>query len=263
MTQPSHSKPFGTKSSRMATTLAIGHTAWNAHIPQLAQRLGSTVPMSRPLSEWHQHDIAAGVAHGYAKRPEVIDSWTGNGWASLVMHVMENYGVPVFSYLFGLDPEVEQTIQLRDGEDIAGAARLAVHGATLEHIPVYPPGYNGVSSKYDSSMAPPLDMGSGLRRMMLFERYMDFVGYIDFFDDMEDEDILECLIRVTSRIPRDKVLSLIGPMLLRADRAGLSLSEVLRMWAATAASEEQVLKFVQDGLPLDYAVLLTEPVVSR
>lgn len=261
----SHSspKPFGTKASRMSAVLSIGHAAWDAHIPQLTQRLGSTGYMSRPLSEWHQHDIAAGVAHGYAKRPEVIDSWTGNGWASLVEHVMTNYGVPVFSYLFGLDPEVEQTIQLRDGEDIAGAARLAVHGATMEHIPVYPPGHNGVSSKYDSSLCPPLDMGSGLRRMMLFERHMDFVGYIDFFDDMPDEEVLECLVRLTSRVPRDKALSLMGPMLLRADREKLSLADVLRMWSVTAASEEQVLQFVRDGMPVDYALLLTEADSSR
>lgn len=260
MTTPN---PPGTKASRMSAALTIGHAAWKAHIPQLSQRLGAVGYSVRPLSEWHQHDIAAGVAHGYAKRPEVIDTWEGNGWASLVEHVMKSFGVPVFSHLFGLDPEVEQTIQLRDGEDVAGAARLAVHGATLEHIPVYPPGYNGVSSKYDSSMAPPLDMGTGLRRMMLFERYMDFVGYIDFFDGMTDEDILGCLIHITSRVPRDKALALIGPMLLRADREKLSLAEVLRMWAATAASEEQVLEFVRDGIPVDYALLLTESAASR
>lgn len=249
--------PPGTKASRLAANMAISQEVWAEKLPNFADRLAATENQWAALSEWHQHDVVAAVAHGYKQRPEVLDTWNGQGFDSLVRHVMDHYGVPVFSFLFGLDAEVEQLVQLRDYEDIAGAARLAVHGASVKDIPQYSIVGYGNSSKYDSSNTPPLNMRQGLRRAMKFERYSGFLEYLDFFE-MDDDIILEHLAALCARMPQPRVLTLMGPLLLHAEREGLHLGECLRMWAQTGASPERVRMFVRDGVPVDYALLLTE-----
>lgn len=253
--------PPGTKASRLFADMSINQEVWEEHLPQFATRLVATMVASQALPVWNQHDIARATAQGYKLRPEVLDSWTGQGFREFIIHVMTNYGIPVFSYVFGLDPELEQRIQLNSPEHIAGAARLAVLGAVASDVPDYGPGH-GHSSKYDSMNAPQLDMKQGLRRLMMFARHQHLVGYLDFFD-LEDETMLQAFVTLESKLAQTRVLTLLGPMLLEAQREGLDLGQCLLMWSGTLASPERVLEFVRGGIPLDYALMLTDGPSTR
>lgn len=248
--------PPGTKASRLFGGLSIPANVWAEYLPQFASRMVPPVPTWQALAEWHQHDIVRGVAHGYEKRPEVLDSWNGQHFQDFIRHVMDGFGVPVFSFVFGLDPELEARLQFRDMEDIAGAARLAVLGASSGDVPEYQEDYRG-SPKYDSSNAPQLDMGQSLRRLMLFERHQPFMGYIDFFG-LEDDAVAEAFTALSAKMTHGQVLSLMGPLMLEAQRQGIDLGECLLMWAATLAPSEKVVEFVRSGIPVDYARLLTD-----
>lgn len=253
--------PPGTKASRMFAELSVSREVWAEHLPQFATRLISPMNAWKALPLWNQHDIARAVAHGYGKNPEVLDSWNGHNFKEFVTHVMQNYGVPVFSHIFALAPEVEARLQLGSMEHIAGAARLAVLGATPEDIPECREGH-GSSAKFDTMSAPQLDMEQNLRRLMMFNRHQHYMGYLDFFD-LEDEVILQALMKLEAPGSQNRTLSLMGPLMLQAQREGLDLGQCLIMWSETLASPTRVLEFVRGGIPLDYALVLTEPPSSR
>lgn len=241
--------------------MTVSMDVWSEHLPQFASRLASPMAYWQPLPLWHQHDIARAVAHGYKANPDVLDSWKGQNFKDFVSYVMQAYGVPVFSYVFGLDPEVESLVLLNKPEHIAGAARLAVLGAKAEDIPETIEGH-GSSAKYWTEHAPQLDMQQSLRRLMMFTRHQHYMGYLDFFD-LDDEVILQALIKLEKPGTQNQTLATMGPLMLKAQQEGLDLGQCLIMWSETLASPERVLEFVRDGIPLDYALMLTEPPSGR
>lgn len=252
--------PPGTKASRLFAELSISQAVWDEHLPQFASRLLSPLAW-RALPVWQEHDVVRAFAHGYEKRPEVLDSWSGNTFKDFIFHVMQNYGVPVFSHIFGLDPEVEAKVLLNKPEHIAGAARLAVLGAVPEDIPACFEGH-GASAKYMTENAPQLDMNQDIRRLMMFTRHQHYMGYIDFFG-LEDEVVLRALDKLEKPGSQNQTLARMGPLMLKAQQEGLDLGQCLIMWSETLASPERVLEFVRDGMPLDYALMLTEPLSGR
>ena len=196
------------------------------------------------------YDIAAGIAHGYAQRPEIIDSWTGSGFQSLVDHAVIVGGFPVAVPLFSLDEEVAGVIGMRSVEDMAGAARLAVKNATLADIPAYSGG-----AKFPAAAAPALRANFTIRKSLLFAAFPQFVPLIELMGDV-DVDVLHTALQRIPGARTGEALGQIAALMVRAEREKLPLAECLRVWSLVPGEPELVLTAVRDGIPDEYLLQL-------
>lgn len=251
--------PPGSKVYRILrefSSLVVSH--FDGKLPDdLAQRIaaGSStgfpyttggVPTS-PLG----YDIAAGIAHGYAQRPEIIDSWTGSGFQSLVDHAVIVGGFPVAVPLFGLDEEVAGAIAMRSIEDMAGAARLAVKNATLADIPAYSGG-----AKFPAAAAPALRANLTIRKSLLFAAFPQFVPLIELMGDVDVDVMHASLQRIRGTRNGEMSLGYIAALMVRAAQEKLPLDECLRVWSLVPGEMELVLTAVRDGIPDEYLLQL-------
>lgn len=195
-------------------------------------------------------DLAAGIIHGYAKRPEVLDTWTGSGFQSIVDHAVTVGGFPVAVPLFGLSEEVARVIGMRSIEDMAGAARLAVKDATLADIPEYASG-----AKFPASAAPALRTNLTIRKSLLFVKFPQFVPLIELMGDVDVDVIYTALQRIPGARGAD-ALGQIAALMVRAEREKLPLAECLRVWSLVPGEPELVLTAVRDGIPDEYLLQL-------
>lgn len=227
-----------------------------------AQRIaaGNTAPMYRtqgmPLNVlgW---DIAAGIVHGYATRPELLDTWTGSGFTSLVDHAATIGGLPVAVPLFGLDPDVAANIGMRSTEDMAGAARLAVKDTKPEDIPAC---FSG-GAKYAGASAPALTASTTVRKALLLSAFPDYVPLIELMGDVDIEVLHQSLARIQSAMWRRAHggLGEVAALMVRAEREKLSLSECLRVWSLIPGQTDLTLDAVRNGVPDDYLLEATAP----
>lgn len=197
------------------------------------------------------YDIAAGIVHGYMKRPEVLDSWTGSGFLSLVDHAAVVGGFPIAVSLFGLDEEVAKHVGMRTIEDMAGAARLAVKNATPADIPTYSGGM-----KFPASAAPELQANLTIRKSLMFASFPQFVPLIELMGDVDVDVMHASLQRIRTTRGGDMSMGYIAALMVRAEQEKLPLAECLRVWSLLPGETELVLTAVRDGIPDEYLLQL-------
>ncbi len=211
--------------------------------------LGSADPAS-PLA-W---DIAAGIVHGYEKRPEILDTWMGTGFADLADHAVNVGGFPIAVPLFGLDAEVAAVVGMRDLHDIAGAARLAVKDSTISDMP---PNLGATGPKYTARSAPPLETNLTIRKSLMFASFPSFIPLIELMGDTDVDELHASLQRVrSSRGTEAATLGYVAALMVRAEREKLSLAEVFRVWSLVQRDADFVIEAVRNGVPDEYLMSL-------
>lgn len=223
----------------------------------LAQRIAQDTGGFYPLPQAERamtigYDLASGIVHGYGKRPEILDSWAGVGFTSLVDHAVVLGGFPVAVPLFGLDEEVAAIVSMRSIGDMAGAARLAVKGAAVRDVPSYEGG-----AKYPASAAPALSASISIRKSLMFAAFPQFVPLIELMGDVDVDVMHAALQRI--RVTRGGLgmdIGEIAALMVRAEREKLPLDECLRVWSLAPGQTNLVLAAVRDGVPDEYLLQL-------
>lgn len=250
--------PPGSKVYRILREFSgISKSHFDGKLPDdLAQRIAAGSSNSLPYTTSGApvsllgFDMAAGIVHGYQKWPEILDTWVGSGFLSLVDHAVTVGGFPVAVPLFGLNEEVARVIGMRSIEDMAGAARLAAKDATPADIPAYSGG-----AKFPASAAPALRTNLTIRKSLMFAAFPQFVPLIELMGDV-DVDVLHTALQ---RIPGARggdALGQIAALMVRAEREKLPLAECLRLWSLAPGETELVLTAARDGIPDEYLLQL-------
>jgi len=195
------------------------------------------------LTQAARYDIGAGLVHGYDTDPALFDAWTGVGMADFVGWLIENRGQPVTCAAFGIDREVANALRARELDELAGVARAAVRGLSVEDLTHY---QRREGQKMPAVAVPPRDFEGNS------EFWFALVGYRELMPialllDMPPKEIAGHF----SKLRRPNMAGL-ASVLVRATRDNLSLESIVAMYCSGLTDYGILRQAVVNGWPEEY-----------
>lgn len=234
--------------------LPIEVSARIIHIPEF----GAYKPRPEAAGD-EMTDISLALANGYAEHPEVFDTWQGTGLGSLVTHASDTYGEDhILHALFGLARGIENIVQVKSFEQVAGAARLALYGAQVDWLP---PMNETSGSKYGAERTPLRNQCGDLQTELLRQTFSWHDALIPMLTDLTTPEKYVLLSGLSG-----VAVGNLGPLvhvLYSAGQEGLPVGRVLQVWKLLGSDDVRlVLDAVRGSIPDEYLLEL-KPVPKR
>lgn len=237
-----HNQP-GSKFARLIADVAVGREHMVGIPLDIVQRL------ERAPGMYHETaliaDIGAGLVHGYDADPELFRGWQGVGMEDFIWYLVEQRGLPAAPAVFGMDAAVVEKMKFQKIVDVAGLARAAVLGVTVQQLAACPV---REGQKVHGARIPQLSWEGSLETWFALERHESMMPIAELFD-MPVTDIAANLDRIKYNHSDPASLTAV---LVRATRDGLNLERTFDVYALGVTDYPTVRQAVTHNWPNEY-----------